>query len=63
MKNRIIKFRAWDKKRNNWVTGRQPDSDDLFLEEMAEDTYVITNWGHLILEQFTGLYDKNGKEI
>jgi uncharacterized phage protein (TIGR01671 family) len=49
---RIIKFRVWDEKYNCWETDRQefyPNHD-------------IVKQGR-IYQQFTGLLDKNGKEI
>jgi uncharacterized phage protein (TIGR01671 family) len=54
--NRIIKFRAWDKKSNRIKTG----------VESYLGAYLPPNGnihGHHILMQFTGLKDKNGKEI
>ena len=51
-----IKFRAWDKWDNRmmWVDGS-------FLDVPQQ---IASNWKEfLILQQFTGLLDKNGKEI
>jgi len=48
---RPIKFRAWDKRINKW---REMDK----FERMA-----ILESPDFIIEQFTGLHDKNGREI
>lgn len=49
---REIKFRAWDIEMKRYV---YPE---------LWDNKMPTNWKQFfILEQFTGLYDKNGKEI
>jgi len=52
--NRVIKFRGWDK-------GMWPDvfvSGDLWTDNICEDL-----WHSGPIMQFTGLADKNGKEI
>ena len=50
---RPIKFRAWDKRRKVFYADHQ--NSESFSEDLANDNYV--------LQQFTGLLDKNGKEI
>jgi uncharacterized phage protein (TIGR01671 family) len=60
---REIKFRAWDKKLKKWVNS---DAISITLSgtPMAPDeTWMEHNLADLALMQFTGLHDKNGKEI
>jgi uncharacterized phage protein (TIGR01671 family) len=52
---REIKFRAWDRKKSKWMP--QPFYMGSDGEKLWEDPENID------LMQFTGLYDKNGKEI
>ena len=53
MKQRPIKFRVWNRDRNCWVKNLTYCIDD----------FSTTQKEWHIVEQFTGLHDRNGKEI
>jgi len=53
---RIIKFRTWDKIDKKW-------QETFTIEEACWIGFGWDNTDHLIFSQFTGLLDKNGKEI
>lgn len=57
--NRIIKFRAWDKKEKCWVV-HLPFH---VLRHTDRGTELMLDDEHVDWVQFTGLKDKNGEEI
>jgi len=60
---REIRFRFWDAKEGKWLGKDSSYWKELTFEDCRNKLIASMRQGNIVAEQYTGLKDKNGKEI
>lgn len=61
--NRPIKFRAWDVNRKRFLVADEPTFCISITKDFQFSYHYLKTTEDIIIQQFTGLYDCEGKEI